>query len=592
MIDRIRGCFNKIGLDKRRAVIAGIISFLLSLAFVLGYQIENYSALKMSFMAVCAFLGIFILNTVLILLIYTGLDVASSKIGSAASLSEGSATAASSGSSEKSTSAGRLALESRLSSIGVFAISFAVIFILFSLSFLALYPGLFVFDASWQLDMFRSHRISEHQPVLHTLILGAIVERFKSDDWHINKGVAAYTIIQYTLAALAMAYAVKVIYKKTKSLLLMIISILFFALCPAIVLQVMSTTKDSYFLIAVVLLLTLCIEVYGAVLTPSKKSKSVLIEEANEETGGIDRSGKLRRNDRIVSGVKIAMMIISGTLAAIFRNNCIYAIPFLLVPMVIFFKDKRKTSIIISAGIILLFAIYKLAVVPAAIDEKVDGREFYSVPAQQLVRIYNDKNANVTEDEKEILEKLITSKGFEEYQPRIADKAKAALDMDYYKSHKGEIRKLYFALIRKNPKIAAEAFLELSCGMWYPGCRLTLFDDGRYGYWVVGCYPPAVMNSKIPALYRYYQLYNDSDFVTQNPITSLLFAPGTFFCLFAVMFGYAIDKKRKDFITVFIFILALWATYLLGPLAMVRYSIYLYGMVPLYFMLLVKPHKT
>ncbi len=542
---------NKIGLDKRRAVIAGIISFLLSLAFVLGYQIENNSSLKISLLAVCAFLGIFLTGFASIVLIYAGLDkVSTSSAGSAAATSELSEE-----SLAKSTFAGRFAPTHKLSSIVVFVISFVAIFALFSISFLALYPGLFVFDASWQLDMFRSHRISEHQPVLHTLILGAIVERFKSDDWHINKGVAAYTVIQYTVAALAMAYAVKVIYKKTKSLLLMIISILFFALCPAIVLQVMSTTKDSYFLIAVVLLLTLCIEVYGA---------------------------------SCVCGIKIAIIIVSGTLAAIFRNNCIYAIPFLLVPLVIFFKDKRKTSIIISAGIIVLFAIYKLAVVPAAIDEKVDGREFYSVPAQQLVRIYNDKNANITEDEKGILEKLIASKGFEEYQPRIADKAKAALDMDYYKSHKNEVRKLYFNLVRKNPKIATEAFLELSCGMWYPGCRLTLFDDGRYGYWVVGCYPPAVMNSKIPALYRYYQLYNDSNFVTQNPITSLLFAPGTFFCIFAVMFGYAIEKKRKEFITVFIFILALWATYLLGPLAMVRYSIYLYGMVPLYFMILTK----
>ena len=540
-----------VNLSKKRAVIIGVISLLLTFAFVWGYQIENYSTIRVSPAVICVFFGVMFANCIVISIIYALLDKLSF--------------------SEKKGFA----------SWKVFLISFAGIFILFSISFLALYPGLFVFDASWQLEMYRYHKISEHQPVLHTLILGFFVEKFKSDDWHINRGVVAYTVVQYMLATLVMSYANTHIYKKTKSIILLVIGIIFYGVYPAIVLQVMSSTKDSYFLIVMILLFTLCLEEFadaGVKVVP-ENALSTGVSENAASAGALDKKSKVFRIIRIV------LIVASATLAAIFRNNCIYAMPFLIIPLFIFFREKRKTTLIIAGGVIVLFALYKLLIVPAAIDEKVDGREFYSVPAQQLIRIYKDKNANIAEEQRSQIERLFDEEGIEEYQPKIADKAKAALDMVYYKNHRSEINKLYFDLIKKNPKTAFDAFLELSCGMWYPGCRLTIFDDGRYGYWVVGCYPPAVMNSQLPPVLKYYKLFENSDFVTQNPVTSLFFAPGTFFCLFAVMFGYAIDKKKKDFISIFIFILMLWATYLLGPLAMVRYAIYLYGIVPFYFLI-------
>ena len=566
---KLSGVLKKLNLENRRIVIVGIISVLLSLAFVWGYQIENYREIWLSPLVILAFLGILCANFCLIILFYALLDGRFSR-----KIAPRSGTASTVDKTMSEASVDRKSL----ASWKVFLISFVGIFILFSISFLALYPGLFVFDASWQLEMYRYHKISEHQPVLHTLILGFFVEHFKSDDWHINRGVVAYTVIQYLLASLVMAYANTFIYKKTRRILLLVIGIIFYGMFPAIVLQVMSSTKDSYFLIAIILLVTLCLEEFTGNAT------SGFSGEAKNETGIKAGAGNRKRNARIMRIVRLALIILSGTLAAIFRNNCIYAVPFLIIPLFIFFKEKRSETLLITAGIVILFAAYKLLLVPSVIDEKVDGREFYSVPAQQIVRIYKDNDADITGEQRNRIERLFAPEGLNEYQPRIADKTKGALDMEYYKNHRSEINKLYFDLIKKNLKTAFEAFLELSCGMWYPGSRLTLFDDGRYGYWVVGCYPPAVMNSQLSPLLEYYKLFNDSYFVTQNPISSLLFAPGTFFCLFAVMFGYAIDKKRKDFISVFIFILMLWATYLLGPLAMVRYAIYLYGIVPLYFL--------
>jgi hypothetical protein len=108
---------------------------------------------------------------------------------------------------------------------------------------------------------------------------------------------------------------------------------------------------------------------------------------------------------------------------------------------------------------------------------------------------------------------------------------------------------------------------------------------------VVNCYYPIVSNPKIQCTFEFYKLFENSDFVTKNPVTSLLFSPGTFFYIFIIMFGYAIDNKNKPYIVVFFFIFALWLTYLLGPVALVRYVIYLYGIVPIYFVMIINKKK-
>ena len=365
-----------VNLSKKRAVIVGVISLLLTFAFVWGYQIENYSKIWVSPVVICAFFGVMFANCIIISIIYALLDKVSypGKKG--------------------------------LASWKVFLISFAGIFILFSISFLALYPGLFVFDASWQLEMYRYHKISEHQPVLHTLILGFFVETFKSDDWHINRGVVAYTVVQYVLAALVMSYANTHIYKRTKNIVLLIIGIVFYGVYPAIVLQVMSSTKDSYFLIAVILLFTMCLEEYA--------------ENISGGASGKNASAVPDKKRKVCRIVRLALIVVAATLAAIFRNNCIYAMPFLIIPLFIFFKEKIKTTLIITGGIIVLFAAYKLLLVPVAIDEKVDGREFYSVPAQQMIGIYKDGDAKITEEQKDLIERLFDAECIDEFQPKIA----------------------------------------------------------------------------------------------------------------------------------------------------------------------------
>ena len=502
-----------------------IASFLLSIAICMGHQIDKYGKLTASVLSVLRFIGVWALAFVVVFLLYFLFDRAGAKE----------------------------IRKSPVKPVKIFLISFAVLTFLYFVQFLALYPGLFIYDATWQLDTYRAGMVSEHHPVLHTVLLGVLIDRFASDEWHINIGVAVYTLIQLILFALSVSYMLTYIYRKLESRVIYVISLLFMGLYTPVFLQVVTVTKDSYFLIFIILSLTLSLELA-------------------EDTGAF-----------VHSIPRVILWCLSVTLIAIFRNNCLYAVPFLLVALFFVLREKKLSYLSMVAAVAILYVMYKLLFVPRFVTEPVDGREFYSIPAQQLARVYHTSDADMTTDEKSLIESLIREKGLTGFCPRTADPVKTALDMEYYRAHEKEVKTLYLSLFARNPKLYFEAFLENSLGFWYPGAELTLYSDGRPGYWVIGCFPYAVMNPKLPVLIKYYELFDHDTVFTRNPFLMLFFAPGTFFYLFLIMFVYAIEQKKIPFIPLFVFVLFLWATYLLGPMAMVRYANYLYGIVPLYF---------
>lgn len=512
--------------NKKRIMVSGVVSLILTMTTVFGYQIEHFSELSISMPVFALMIFLFAFIAVLLFFLYKLFDKA--KTG--------------------------YSKTKDIPSRKVFSITLSCLFMIYTFQLLALFPGLFIFDAPAEYAMYVNDLVSEHHTALHTVILGFIVEKVYLITGRFNAGVAAYTFFLYVIYSLSMSYIVTYVYKKVRRIWVLVTMILFLGFYPPLVLQVMSTTKDTLFFIFLLLSITLTVE---------------LVE---------DVEGFVRRP------VKAALWVFSFVLSVIFRNNCIYAVPFFVVALFICVKKKKQVLGIFSAAV-LLFVLYRAFFIPAFVTEEVDGREMLSVPAQQLLRIYSSEGADIRSDEIDTIENLFSEAGRLYWTPRIADYSKGSIDMTYYREHFSELKDMYFSLVLRNPKLSFEAFLENSCGFWYPGCELTLYPDGTKGYWRLVCYPFAYTDSKIKPVYDFYTLFDSSDFVTKNPVTSLLFSPGMFFYIFLIMFAYAIDKNKKTYIPSFIFVFALWLTYLLGPVALVRYAIYLFAMIPLYFSL-------
>ena len=147
---------------------------------------------------------------------------------------------------------------------------------------------------------------------------------------------------------------------------------------------------------------------------------------------------------------------------------------------------------------------------------------------------------------------------------------------------KKAVNEMYFRLFKDNTGTFVDALLCLNCGLWYPGFELTLYPDGTKGYWPVTCYEPAVMNSLIEPVKQYHQNIEASIFARKWSISSYLVSPGSFFWLFLTFFGYIIEKKKIKYLPLFLFSIMYFATFLLGPVSLVRYVIFLYILVPIY----------
>jgi hypothetical protein len=565
-MDRDKSYYFKLkNISTKRKIIICVLSYLFSIFAVFGIQFDKYSRYNFSYVYFFVLFVLFALHLVILYVVYSHLDDISELVkGKEKEAMEEAMKAV-----EKARAEGKV-LKGPVKQKGFmgilfrfrFLFSFILLGAIYTIQFLGLYPGIFAFDARSQYLSYLSNNMSEFHPILHTVMLGSIIKAVSSDPYSINHGVAVFVIIQIIQCVLAFSCIVSYLFKKARNPVIFFVAIVYLGFFPPIVWEVLSVTKDTYFLIDFIFAVILSLMMLDIINKPAHMPQG-------------------KGNNPVIL-VAIAIMLglcINGM--CIFRNNCIYVIPFFIIPLVFVLKKKKWLIGITAAVFISGFLIYKLIFVPEFASYKPDGREKYSVPIQQIMAVYTREDAVVSATDRAMIERLIPEEG-RVYLPYIADIPKSVVDMEYYKENKEAVNDMYFRLLKDNKGIFTDAFLALNCGLWYPGFELTLYPDGTKGYWPVTCYEPAVMNSQLEFVHEYHKNIEASIFSRKWSISSYLVAPGSFFWLFLTFFGYVIEKKKFKYFPLFIFALMYFATFLLGPVALVRYVIYLYVLLPIY----------
>ena len=137
-------------------------------------------------------------------------------------------------------------------------------------------------------------------------------------------------------------------------------------------------------------------------------------------------------------------------------------------------------------------------------------------------------------------------------------------------------------LFKEYPGEYVDSFLENTYGFWYPWPKYVLHSLGGEGYTPILVMQPGEQNSKLPGLLEFYKQFEKSDVVMGNNWISWLFAPATFLYIAIVVGFYLLKTKKKSVAIPFVYLGLLWLTFLLGPVAMVRYALYLYALVPVW----------
>lgn len=450
---------------------------------------------------------------------------------------------------------------------------YGILVVCYTITFLGVFPGFYAYDATMAHWQYYYNNITSQHPWIHTWILGYITEFSKSHLGHPNTGIAIYIYVQMLFIAGCFTYTLVTVKKHMNSRIAVVVSLIFYALFPTIHMFVLCSTKDTIF---TALMLVFCVSLYEMFL---------------------DKEDYFRRKG------KVGVFIFSAVGVLILRKNAFYAF-LVFTPIFLFFIRKYiKRAALLIGSIWLLYWIYSIPLTNAMGIIDIGPQEALSVPSQQIARVYNWNREVMTEEEVELVERFYQKELIEMYLPKLADYTKGGLKRDYFEAHLQEYIQLWLSLGCKAPNEYIDSFLVNNYGFWYPfasldgykgyvGMEGTVLEDAEVYYFAYVTEEPGKRISLIPALDKLYYFLSTVNMHKKLPVVSLLFSPGFMFWIMVIAFAYSIYDKRFEFIPMFLLMLLMWLTVLLGPIALVRYVLFLFFCFPLVLSALFKRSKV
>lgn len=425
--------------------------------------------------------------------------------------------------------------------ISKYPINVILLFLMHLPMFLAMYPGICYYDVPVQIEQYEKPYFIVNHPLIHTLFLGFFKNLFPDP----NTGYAIATLIQLLLVEMVMAFVISYIYKQTKSKILSVFTLLFFGLHPVHSLLPLSTTKDIFF--------SICLVVFFVDLKRYFKQ------------------GMLHK-------LEYVRLIGCGILILLLRNNAKHAfIPAMLMiaVMLVIKKQGVKRFLFIALSILVIATITNKALVVSLKATPGSIKEMMSIPAQELGRIYN-----TIEDEqrKEEIREYIEDP--ERYNYYLSDAMKEQLPFDILDSKCKHF--LLFTFLRnfEYPIICIDAIFYSVQGYWdlfnCPYIEDHFFLVQYPDRWWGG----STFDSKIEPLYEFCATWFHTTESYANQWYIIFFNIALYIWIFLFYFVKAIHEKDHATLYSCLFPLLYIATLLLGPGAIVRYVYAFYMLAP------------
>lgn len=444
--------------------------------------------------------------------------------------------------------------------------AFGILFAIWMLFLWGCYPGYYNYDIGNQLPQFMYAEVpyNAHHPLLHTIISGAIITL----GYHINStdltlGLFMYSVFQMAACAACLSYSLHFIYKRSRNLILTIVALIFYALCPPLVMLAMSATKD-----------VLC---YSALLVGI-----IGLWELVEEIG-------LKGTAKWHKWIFPAVFLIFSCLM---RKNVIYAVVVLTFFSLMIIKKERLKQLLFYIGIFAVyFAIDKALVVglnaiPGSLNEAL------CVPYQQIARLYTIEGADAfTDEEYAMLSDIIPPQSLLLYDPAMADPIKANFNpgLETLKENAGDYLLLWLKKGLEYPKIYIDSFLYNTYQAWYPGT--TVMEQKGVRYFYITDWQEEYGTPNWQGLYDFYQGVTYGSY-TKYPVFRLFFATGTMFWISVIAIFYSLWKKDKSTTMALLLNLLVCATSFCGPVSDVRYYLILFYLAPVCFSLMLRKNAA
>lgn len=412
---------------------------------------------------------------------------------------------------------------------------------------LAFWPGHFSADSITQFYSYYNEEHSTHHPLLHTLLLGfcMMLGIDASPDGCATNGLALYCGIQMLVVAGCVAYAISWLKRRGTPVWVRLLITLGFGLSPFFAPWTFYSQKDVIFGVLVLVFCLQLVDLYQFRCTAG----------------------------RIIGFVLLAVLMM------MLRNNGVYALV-LVLPFAVWWM-KRSKRLLVFILLIVCAGLYVAAnsgLIYALDAEKGSKVEILSTPLQQIARTLRDDPAAAELDTEDVLGTLYGDVSIAEcYDERISDPVKWPVDYDLLDENIPELLSLWARMLPGHFSTYAEAFLTQNLPYLLPGSEMyTSFDfTVEQPEWF-----PIELSSYLPKLRALYETYDETMTFAGIPGTRYLADPAVQVWLCIIGFAFAIYRRQRGLMTAFAFLLAIWATCLLGPVAIMRYMLGLYYTVP------------
>lgn len=427
----------------------------------------------------------------------------------------------------------------------------------FLVSLLSCFPGVFSYDCYEEYMMMVSGNITSHHPVLHVVLLGGLCRLSEALTQNANWGILVYVILQAAVFMAVFIRAIMVLQKLGFSKLSQYIVIFFWLLSPVVSLYMTCTSKDGLF---TAFMLGFLVEIYYICK---------------------------RRKDYFTNIINLFWFIWGTTGSMIFRKNGVYIVVLVLFAMLLWEKDLRKLLVKALIPVLLLNILYVgpfykvLNVTPGS------SVEMFSVPLQQLARVYKYNRDRMSSDQIAFLEDLIGVEALNNYRIGCADAVKNGVDITKFSEKKVEFCRIWFDLFWKNPGVYVNAFLMNTVDYWYPLTTYSGYenlygmDDSISNYYDYRVAPPGEEKVILTGMHDFYNYLSTDKEVTGKVFASLFLNSGWYilaWLMFVIVACYRREKEMK-----FVHRIMFWSllTVLAGPIALTRYVLIFYYAFPL-----------
>lgn len=435
-----------------------------------------------------------------------------------------------------------------------FFVVMGVLLAVWSVYYVFFFPGIVTWDSYYQIEQGMGFRpLTDENPFLHTLIVGAFVRFGTALFGTIPDGIALYIAFQLLLLAAATSFVLLYMAKRQIHIGFRIGLLCYFAINPIVAAYSVTQWKDIWLAYFLLLYIVFLIEI------------------------AVNKENFFSSVWRVLAliGVIIGFLLSKGTGILML----ILSLPFLWICA----KKYYKQLLVVTLASLTVFGVVREVIIPGFGIIKGHVREPLSVPLQQIARTVQKHGDDLTDEQRQIISEILPYDRLPElYNPKLSDPVKGELNEDVFQRNIGRYAKCWLEIGLKHPKTYLESFLANSYGYWYPETRYWQISSNSYydilfmyrdNGWKV--YDSNVNNYEVDAagenrrssfVEKYHELRN-------IPGVSMLFSIGFYFWIALVLALLCILKKRYALLLPFCVLFAVFLTCVMSPVyAECRYA--------------------